>query len=131
MLPFYMKESEIIALYNEAKEASKNAYCPYSGFSVGACVLTTTGETYSGANVENTAYEVTHAERAAISKSIANGHKNIKAIAIYGNVESVPPCGSCRQLIIEFGNNIIVIFKYKGEILQKSISELLPYSFLI
>jgi cytidine deaminase len=125
MLP----ENEAYQLFEEAKKVSSNSYSPYSNFSVGAAVLTKSGLVFTGVNVENAAYEVAHAERSAISAMVSTGNRDIKAIAVYAAAESVPPCGSCRQLIMEFGNDIIVIFKYDGILVQKTISELLPYKF--
>ena len=119
----------MMELYDEAKLASTNSYSPYSKFRVGAAVLTFEGKVYWGTNVENGAFEATHAERVAIASAITHGVKKIRAIAVYGETESVPPCGSCRQAIIELDENILVIFKYGGVLRQKLISELLPFQF--
>ncbi len=118
-------------LYLEAEIVSKNAYTPYSKFQVGCAALTNDDKIFVGCNVENAAYNVIHAEESAISACISAGYTgtDIKAIAVYGNAKSVSPCGSCRQLIMEFGENIIVIFKFDGKILQMPITELLPYKF--
>lgn len=91
-------------LMEKAKEVSKNSYSPYSHFSVGACVLTTGGNLYTGCNFENSSFGMTIcAERNAIGSAISNGEKEIKAVAIYSpNVNDCPPCGACRQVIAEF-----------------------------
>lgn len=121
---------EVNNLYNEAVKASKNSYSPYSNFAVGAAVLLKDGMIIHGANTENGSFGGTIcAERSALSFGGKKLINNVKAIAVYGEGESVPPCGMCRQFIIEFGEDIEVIFKYEGEIIVKTISELLPYKF--
>ena len=96
-------------------------------------MLTNDGHIFRGTNVENASYGVTIcAERIALGNVISNtdGAIDIKAIAIYTpNVESAAPCGACRQFIIEFGKNIVVVFKHDGQIVQRTIHELLPFEF--
>jgi len=126
----YLPKDEVIKLYTKAKAASEKTYSLYSNFPVSAAVLTKNGKIFTGVNIENASYSITLcAERVAFSNAIAAGHKDIKAIAIYASVNSIPPCGACRQFMIEFGEDIIVIFKYNGEIIQKLVSEILPYKF--
>ena len=94
-------------LLDAAREAGKNAYAPYSGYHVGAAVLTDNGEIYTGCNVENASYGLTNcAERTAIFKAVSSGARKIKAIAIAGPVGGSPayPCGACRQVIAEFAD---------------------------
>ncbi len=128
-----MKTNE--ELMKIAKEVSQNAYCPYSKFSVGACVLYENGNTYSGCNIENSSYGLSLcAERNAISTAIANGEKNdILKIAIYSpNSSKCYPCGACRQWLQEFekGQDIQIILEGdNGELLEYGINELLPHSF--
>ena len=120
-------------LMNMAKEASKNAYSPYSKFSVGACVLTESGNTYKGCNFENASYGLCIcAERNAVGTAIANGDREIKAIAIYSpNVDDCTPCGACRQVIYEFkdADGTDVITEVMGELVVHTIDELLPGGF--
>lgn len=122
-------------LLNIAKEASKNAYCPYSNFPVGACVLHENGNMYSGCNIENASYGLALcAERNAISTSIAAGEKTkIIKIAIFSpKSKKCFPCGACRQWMQEFerGQNIQIILEGdNGEICTYGINEILPYSF--
>lgn len=124
-----------LELLNSAKEASANAYCPYSHFSVGASVEYDSGKIYNGSNVENSSYGLSLcAERNAISSAIANGEKGkILKIAIYSpNAKKCMPCGACRQWLAEFeeGQNITVIMESEiGGILEYGIAELLPESF--
>ena len=118
-----------------ASEASGNAYAPYSKFLVGACALFEDGSVYKGCNVENSSYGLTTcAERNAISAAITAGKKTgLIAIAIYSpNSKLCYPCGACRQCIIEFSKNAIVIVEdSNGEPLTHNISELLPKPFLL
>ena len=128
-----MKTNE--ELMNIAKEASKNAYCPYSKFSVGACLLYENGNVYSGCNVENSSYGLSLcAERNAISTDIANNETSkISKIAIYSPKSAkCYPCGACRQWLQEFekGQDIQILLEDEnGEILEYGINELLPHSF--
>ena len=126
----YLPESAAFKLFEEAKVAAENTYSPYSGFPVGAAVLTKDGKIFCGTNIENASYSVTIcAERIALGYAIASGNIQIKAIAIYSNTDSISPCGTCRQFIIEFGNDIVIIFRHEQELIQKTIQELLPFCF--
>lgn len=118
-----------------AEEASKNAYAPYSKFSVGACVLCESGKTYSGCNFENGSYGLAIcAERNAVGTAIANGERKIKAVAIFSpNMENCTPCGACRQVLMEFKSDegLDVITKCGDGIRVHTIEELLPETFVL
>lgn len=120
-------------LINEAKKAMKMGYSPYYKFYVGSAVLTKSGKMFSSGNIGNVVggAEIC-AERAAMIKAVSAGEKDFEAIAIVGDTENpITPCGVCRQFIIEFGRDIKVIMaNTKGQYIEKSISELLPYPFL-
>ena len=120
-------------LMEKAKKASENSYSPYSRFPVGACVLGNSGNYYYGCNFENSSFGLTIcAERNAIGNAIANGEKEIKAIAIYSpNKEDCLPCGACRQVISEFcPDEGIDIITQTGEGLKiRNFNELLPGRF--
>ncbi len=121
-------------LIEKAKEASKNAYAPYSDFRVGACVLTDKDNIYTGCNFENASYGLSIcAERNAIGTAIANGETKIKAVAIYSpNMYNCTPCGACRQVINEFKtDNTVVITVAGNEIITNTIEELLPGGFTL
>ena len=130
-------ETVIVKLAQAAAKVRKNAYRPYSGYSVGAAVLTVTNNTYTSCNAEVVSYtETDHAERSAITKAISegemkkSGRKFIRAIAISHPGDS-GPCGGCRQRIAEHADNAIVMdVDAKGHI-QKitSLRVLLPYAF--
>ena len=93
-------------LLKEAYEAKKNAYVPYSGFHVGAALLTKSGQIYRGCNIENAAYSPTNcAERTAFFKAVSEGEREFLAIAIAGDTDDyLYPCGVCRQVMTEFCN---------------------------
>jgi cytidine deaminase len=126
--------SQYLDLLEKAGLAMGSAYCRYSGFQVGAAVLTKDGNIITGCNVENASYGLTIcAERAAIFKAVSEGCKpdDILAIAIAASAKNFSPCGACRQVIHEFGGEITVIFEYDGKIVLISARELLPYNFKI
>ena len=126
----YLPDTEARKLLEEAKAACANTYSPYSRFMVGAAVLARDGSVYHGTNVENSSYGMTMcAERTAVGNAISAGQKDIVAVAVYAPVDSISPCGACRQFIIEFGVNIIVIFRSRGNVVQKLITEMLPFQF--
>lgn len=117
-------------LVNEAIEARKTAYVPYSNFQVGAAVLTKSGVVYQGCNIENASFGLTNcAERTAIFKAVSTGEKDIQAIAVVADTEGpVSPCGACRQVMAEFceENTPIYLANLKGDVVETTISELLP-----
>ena len=121
-------------LVEAANLAMVNAYAPYSKFRVGAAVLTATGEVFSGCNVENASYGLSMcAERNAIANAIMSsqsGKITIKAIAVV-NSQNVPcsPCGACRQVIWEFGQDAQVVFWGSQGWQTLTIKELLPVGF--
>lgn len=122
-----VQEQELFAL---AKEARENAYAPYSDFKVGAALLGESGTVYLGCNVENASFGLTVcAERVAFFKAISNGERSFRAIAIYADGKSVPPCGACLQVMAEFGDLDILLFDSKGSYVKWRISELLPQAF--
>jgi homotetrameric cytidine deaminase len=119
-------------LIEQAKQAAKDAYAPYSGFLVGAALLTRSGRIYSAGNIENAASGAgICAERAALAIAIASGEKEFEAIAIVGNAaEPISPCGICRQSLIEFGGDIVIIMSNeKGDALTATVADLLPKAF--
>ncbi len=121
-------------LLQHAHKAKKNAYSPYSGFKVGAAILTKDGKVIDGCNVENAAYGSTMcAERTAIFKAVSMGYKpgDFLAIAIASSGENFSPCGSCRQVINEFGEDIDLIFEWDGKVVVDSLKSILPYNFVL
>ncbi len=130
-----MTELELIAL---AKEARTHAYVPYSGYAVGAALLTKEGKVYQGCNIENAAYGPTNcAERTAFFTAVYQGERNFEAIAVVGGKADeelsgfFPPCGVCRQVMREFcKDDFKVIMGGKNDELKvMNLSEILPESF--
>lgn len=111
----------------------KRAHAPYSQFKVGAAMLTSKGEVFTGCNVENASYGLSNcAERTAIFSAVAKSGPglNIRAIAVV-NDQGVPcsPCGACRQVIYEFGPDATVFFQTSKGWKESHITELLPEGF--
>lgn len=127
-----ISDAQLSALKAAAKAASQHAYAPYSEFSVGAAVLSETGEIFAGCNVENASYGLTICgERNAVFASVAAGHRRLVACAIYVPGEEVAaPCGACRQVLREFGPTMHVITTSGGgKELRSTLDVLLPHSF--
>ncbi|NMA68682.1 MAG: cytidine deaminase [Desulfitobacterium sp.] len=124
--------TQINELINQAQEAYKKAYAPYSQYQVGAAVLWESGQIVAGCNVENASYGLTScAERNSIFQGVFLGERKIKAIAIAVPTDAFPsPCGACRQVIREFAQDCLVILvNGKGQKKTTSLKELLPESF--
>ncbi|MEL4030365.1 cytidine deaminase [Caldifermentibacillus hisashii] len=124
---------DIEQLIEEAKEARKQAYVPYSKFAVGAALLTENGNVYRGCNIENAAYSMAIcAERTAFFKAISEGEKNFKLLAVVADTDRpCSPCGACRQVISEFcpPDMKVVLTNLKGDLLETTVKELLPGAF--
>jgi cytidine deaminase len=104
-------EDTLDALKQRAREAAVHAYAPYSGFAVGAAVLTGDGTIHSSTNVENASFGLSNcAERNAIFQAVAQGARRIEALAIYTPTSTATtPCGACRQVLSEFGTEATVV----------------------
>jgi len=122
---------EQTALIQAAIDASRNAYCPYSNYPVGAALLAKDGTVYSGCNVENAAYPATIcAERTALVKAISEGQREFEAIAVVTGNGGFP-CGTCRQMMYEFAPELrVIVADMSGQVLNESrLSELLAHGF--
>lgn len=134
MPPSQLSPREQESLLKAARKALRRAYARYSNFRVGAALLTGQEEIFLGCNVENASYGLTIcAERAAIFTAVQETKAPqlaIRAVAVV-NGDELPcsPCGACRQVIFEFGENAIVIFKSQRGYVQQRITDLLPESF--
>ncbi|MBR4434653.1 MAG: cytidine deaminase [Clostridia bacterium] len=128
-----MNISEIKQLVDEALKARERAYCPYSGFRVGACLVSKNGAHYLGCNIENAAYSPSNcAERTAVFKAVSEGEAEFTAIAIASDSENATyPCGVCRQVLAEFcGKDMPVICANRnGEYTLTTLGALLPEAF--
>lgn len=121
-----------LALLADAHKVKENAYCRYSNFQVGAAILAKDGTVITGCNVENASYGLTMcAERTAIFKAVSMGYKpgDFEAIVIAASGDDFSPCGACRQVINEFGDNMAVIFEFGGETVITTLAAILPYNF--
>ena len=124
----------IVELIEEAYQAKKQSYAPYSNFHVGAALLTSDGEIYKGCNIENAAYSPTNcAERTAFFKAVSEGKREFAAIAIVGDKEEyLAPCGVCRQVMSEFCDAkqfTVILARSKTDYERYTLEELLPKSF--
>lgn len=107
---------DITKLIAEARQARRNAYAPYSHYTVGAAVLTRSGKVYAGCNIENAAYPSgLCAERVAIFKAVSEGEREMIALVVVtSNLGS--PCGACRQVLSEFADDgtVVVLATARG-----------------
>ena len=119
-------------LCQKAVEMMDMAYIPYSHFPVGAALECSDGRVFTGCNIENAAYgDTICAERTAMFKAVSEGHRDFVRIAIAGKSDDFcVPCGSCRQVMMEFAPGMEVIcLNGKGEAKKFALKELLPYGF--
>ena len=128
-----LDEESLNLLYTEALKAKQNSYSPYSKFRVGAALLAENGRVFTGCNVENASYGGTIcAERTAVVRAVSEGCTKFIAIAVVTDKEAcVSPCGLCRQFMVEFGKNLIVVqCSNSGKMLILELGkDLLPLSF--
>ena len=131
-----LDDAEARALLDRAREARRHAYVPYSRFPVGAALLTADGAVFSGCNVENASYGLANcAERTAVFKAVSEGHTAFRAVAVVGPEDDLPcaPCGACRQVLSEFGPEMIVVMPAgpadRGGVAVTSVAALLPGAF--
>jgi len=126
-----LTEIEYQALIDLANEARRRAYAPYSKYRVGAALRTSSGRIFTGVNVENAAYPTTIcAERVAVFKAVSEGEMDFDVIAVVTD-NGGAPCGSCRQVLSEFGmHTVVLIADGSGKLVREtSVAELLPGAF--
>jgi len=129
MLP--LTDEERHSLIDLANEARRRAYVPYSNYPVGAALRTKSGKIFTGVNVENAAYPTTIcAERTAVFKAVSEGEREFEVIAVVTD-NGGSPCGSCRQVLAEFGlDTLVLIANGEGKLLQETtVKDLLPGAF--
>ena len=137
-----MEKAMIEKLIDTAIKQLDFSYTPYSGFKVGAALLTKKGEIYTGCNIENASYTPTNcAERTAVFKAVSEGCREFTAIAIVGGkldedalaqTGYTAPCGVCRQVLREFVNPsafAVILARTMEEYKVYTLEELLPESF--
>lgn len=121
----------LAVLIEQAVEAQRNAYAPYSHYFVGASILTKSGKIYSGCNVENASYPLCNcAERTAVFKAVSEGDRELETIVIVTR-DGGMSCGACRQVLYEFNPNMNVITVNENQkvCIEANLSDLLPYAF--
>lgn len=124
-------------LIHVAKKAMENAYAPYSGYKVGAALLSADGRVFTGCNIENASFSPTIcAERTAFAKAVSEGCRDFTAIAVCGGKDGVitglfPPCGVCRQVMREFCREDFTVYlaDREGAYQTRTLAQLLPDSF--
>jgi cytidine deaminase len=132
-----MLDFDTRALLREAVAASAAAHCPYSGYAVGAALLTADGQVFRGCNVENASFGLTIcAERVALASAVAAGQRDFVAMAIVADGQRPPyPCGACRQVMAEFCQPefVVCVASTRGleDIEQQQLGALLPQRFAL
>lgn len=124
------------ALCNLAVAMREQAYAPYSGFTVGAALLSASGKVYTGCNIENAAFSPTVcAERVALFKAVSEGEHAFAALAVAGgkanDAADITPCGVCRQVLAEFCDKEMPVYLVQkdGSVKTVTLGELLPLCF--
>ncbi len=119
-------------LIRRALEARRWAYAPYSNYQVGAALLTASGRIYDGVNIENAAYPTGMcAERVAVFKAVSEGERTFSAVAI-ATSNGGSPCGACRQVMSEFGQEtwVILVDEQENITMETTLADLLPGAFV-
>jgi len=129
-----LTDDQMASLLAAARSAADRAYAPYSGFAVGAALLTADGAVITGGNVENASYGLTIcAERSAIVAAVAAGHREVMAIAVSApGAFGTTPCGACRQVLNEFvprDGELVILLDGDAGIEAIRLSDLLPRAF--
>jgi cytidine deaminase len=117
------------ALVAVARKSMASARAPYSGFKVGAAVLSKDGRVFAGCNIENVSLSLTVcAERVALFKAVSEGAV-VEAIAVASSSGDAAPCGACRQVIAELCPEARIFFEKGGKVVERSVEQLLPERF--
>ncbi|SEV95648.1 cytidine deaminase [Halobacterium jilantaiense] len=121
-----MDDSELLAA---ARDATENAYVPYSEYEVGAALLTADGDVFTGCNIENANYSNSlHAEEVAVGKAVSAGHDEFaKLVVTSSERDAVTPCGMCRQTLAEFCDDDVPVLCDDGDdFVRYTVGELIP-----
>lgn len=124
-----LQDTDLVRL---ALAAKQYAYVPYSHYRVGAALLTSSGEVYTGCNIENASFGLTVcAERTALFKAVSEGQRAFEALAIAVDGEALAsPCGACRQVMVEFAPQMrCILANGQGEHKTTTVEQLLPDGF--
>jgi cytidine deaminase len=120
------------ALIAAARRARRNAQARFSGFKVGAALETADGTIITGCNIENATYGLTLcAERVAMFKALSDGYTKFRRVAVVADTAApTPPCGSCRQILWEFGGDLdVLLANLRRQTGRYRLAELLPVPF--
>lgn len=115
-----------------AQKAKRYSHSPFSQFRVGAALLTASGKIITGTNIENSSFSLTIcAERTALFKAVSGGFRHFRAIAITSDMPTfIPPCGACRQVIMDLAGNIdVILADVNGRTKKMKMNDLLPLPF--
>lgn len=127
-----IEPEQLDELVAAAREIRERAYAPYSGFRVGAALLAG-GRVFAAVNLENASYPLSAcAERNAVAMAVAGGATDVRAVAVVTDADApTPPCGGCRQVLMEFGNGMAVIAESADGSVRKlwALADLLPDAF--
>jgi cytidine deaminase len=129
--PLPVTDAQRRALIEQAMAARQNAYVPYSGYPVGAALLTAAGDVFTGCNIDNASYGATVCgERTAVFKAVSEGEREFQAIAVVTS-NGAAPCGICRQVLYEFGPYMTVITADADGVItwEGPLTDLLPLGF--
>lgn len=126
-----MDQKTIDHLVSAAKDVRTRAHAPYSGYMVGAAVLTTDGRVFTGCNVENASYGLSVcAERHAVAAAVAAGCRDLAGVAVVTQSDPpAAPCGACRQVLAEFGDFPVILAGLDGVRESTTVRALLPLAF--
>ncbi len=127
-----LNKESLDCLIGKAKEGMRHSYAPYSGFHVGAALMTSSGEIFTGCNIENASYgDTICAERTAIFKAVSEGYRDITDIAIVSSDDALAPypCGLCLQVMAEFMPEAVVHVVSGTKTVSFTVKELLPQAF--
>ncbi len=124
-----ISDSELLEM---ARKAALRAYAPYSGFLVGAAILSRDGQVFTGCNVENASFSLTTcAERVSLFKAVSEGVQEFAVLALWAS-EPTWPCGACLQCLAEFAPDLRIIrLGEQGEMEERNLSGLLPSAFYL
>ncbi len=119
-------------LFQTLKTIRDRALAPYSDFKVGALLVTSKGEVFTGHNIETSSYGLTIcAERVALFKALSEGEREFVTLYILaGNNQFCPPCGACRQVLMDYAPQIrVILLNENGDENEYGLSDLLPVAF--